>query len=53
MDGGTGSDGCASEDINLLNAREDEDLVFDEMGNLYLMDEVIVNIMLNFRRLQA
>lgn len=40
-------------DFKLLNARGDDEFVFDENGNLYLMDEVLLNILLSFKKVQA
>jgi len=47
------SDGPMSESEKRLNAKEDDEFVFDELGNLYLLDDVLTNLLLSFKRVTA
>ena len=38
-----------NDDTRLLDARGDDEFVFDEQGNLYLLDEVLMQILLNYK----
>lgn len=43
-------DGPMSDQERQQNSKTDDDLVFDELGNIYLLEDVLMQLLLNFKR---
>eukprot|EP00347_Sterkiella_histriomuscorum_P005986 403354511 len=45
--------GNSAHNLGQMEAYSDDDLVFDELGNIYLMKDVILNILSNYKKQQG
>ncbi|CDW90792.1 UNKNOWN [Stylonychia lemnae] len=49
-DNGKGYGGYNEEDYKMMCTRDDDEIVFDELGNLYLLDDLILQLLVNFKK---